>query len=383
MTKAFDKTSMTMRILHEGLNIFSRNIGVKIRGYKKYSGNDTEICIQIVDSCYNEEKKYFMASSGNYKVFYARDFGWCVQSLLNLGYKKQVEDTLKYAMDAYKKNNVISVAINSSGRPFNFPDTYSPDSAAYMYRSLRIAKAKDIILKNKKFLNEQLKVFESEVLTSDGLLRNKRFSGMRDHVKAYGLCYEIIMACMLCDEVDKINKLMSKHGKNFLDNVLKKYGLKKNLVKNYWNGSYFEDGLDDKYCSGHVNTYPFYLELITDKRMLKNAIESIQKNGLDKPFPLKYGYSNNTKYIWQDIFAHDWEKNTMWTMLGMAYIDVLSRIDKQAALENLEQFHKLILKNHNFIEVYSGYEPYNSVFFSADDSMLWASMYLDLKKRLK
>jgi hypothetical protein len=370
---------MKWRIAHEGMKIFSRNIKVKIHGYKKYEGNDVEICTSVVNSCYDEKKQYFMSSNGNYKVFYSRDFGWCVQSLLNLGYKKQVNNTLRYAMLIYSDNRRFTVAINNKGQPFNFPDTYSPDSVAYMYRSLRIAKSNKLFLEHKKFLNEQLKVFESNVLTSEGLLQNKNFSGMRDHVKAYGLCYEMIIACMLCDEVDKINKMM---GKNILDNVLKKYDLKKNLIKYYWNGNYFEDGLNDKYCSGHVNTYPYYLDIITDRKMLLRTFKSIQENGLDKPFPLKYGYSKDTKYIWQDIFAHNWEKNTIWVMLGLTYINVLSRINKHSAKENLEQYRKLILKNKNFIEVYSGYEPYNSLFFSSDDSMLWASMYLDLKKRL-
>ena len=365
--------------IREGMKIFSRNLSVKIHGMKRYEGNDEEICRQIVDDCYDKKNKYFRASNGNYKLFYSRDFGWCVQSLLNLGYEKEVEHTLEYVMGIYHKYNKITVAINNKGRPFNFPDKYSPDSIAYLYRSLRIAKAKKTIIKYKDFLNEQLCLFEKEVLNKDGLLNNKSFSGMRDHVKAYGLGYDMIMACMLCDEVDKINKLF---GEDIINNTLKKYNLNKKLIKYYWNGKYFDDGLHDKYCSGHVNTYPYYLDLVTDKKMLISSIKSIQKNGLDKPFPLQYGYSKNTKFIWQDIFAHDWEKETMWAMLGLAYIDVVSKVDKKLAREYLEQYRRLIIKHQCFIEVYSEYEPYSSLFFSSDDSMLWTSMYLDLKKRL-
>jgi hypothetical protein len=117
--------------------------------------------------------------------------------------------------------------------------------------------------------------------------------------------------------------------------------------------------------------------------MLKSSIQSIQKNSLDKPFPLKYGYSKKTKFIWQDIFAHDWEKETVWGMLGLAYIDVVSKVDKQLAKEHLNEYYRMILKHQCFVELYSDYEPYKSLFFTADDSMLWASMYLDLKKKLK
>ena len=70
MTKSINKISMKWRIAHEGMKIFSRNIKVKIHGYKKYEGNDVEICTSVVNSCYDEKKQYFMSSNGNYKVFY-------------------------------------------------------------------------------------------------------------------------------------------------------------------------------------------------------------------------------------------------------------------------------------------------------------------------
>jgi len=366
--------------LREGGKIFLRHFNVKIHGLKTYEGSDEEICRKIIDDCYDKKSKFFQASNGNYKVFYARDFGWCINSLLNLGYSTEVNNTLKYALQTYSKNNKITVAINDKGRPFNFPEVYSPDSTAYMFRSLRIAKAKNLIMQYRDFLNIQLEVFEAEVIDKNGMPKHKHFSGMRDHVKAYGLCYDMIMACMLRDEIERINAFV---GRNILKNVLKKYNLKKNLIKHYWNGKYFNDGLYDKYCSGHVNTYPYFLDVITDNKMLKASIQSVQRNHLDKPFPLQYGYSKNTKFIWQDIVVHNWEKSTIWAMLGLAFIDIVSRVDKTTAEKYLDEFKRMIIKHQCFIELYSDYEPYQSLFFTADDSMLWASMYLYLKKKLK
>jgi len=373
---------MKLAILREGSKIFSRNARIKIRGFRKYSGTDTEICRKIIFECYNREKQYFMASGGNYKVFYSRDFGWCIEALLNLGYTGEVEHTLKYVMKIYNQHQKITVAINTEDGPYNFPEVYSPDSVAYLYRSLRIAKAKTLIKEYQEFLNDQLRIFETEVLdktSKAGRLQEKHFSGMRDHVNATNLCYDMIMACMLCDEVDKINHMM---GKTFIFNVLKKYDLRNQLIKQYWNGKYFNDALEDKYCSGHANTYPYFLDVIKDKNMLRLSMWSIQDHNLDKPFPLKYGHSSKTRFIWHEIFAPNWEKNTMWAMLGLAYIEVLSKVDKKKAVEHLEQYTDSISKNHCFIELYSRHRPYKSLFFSADDSMLWASMYLDLKRKL-
>ena len=62
-----------LEVLSEAKNIFFRNLNVKLNGLKKYSGTDEEICRKIIDNCYNSKKEYFMASNGNYKIFYARD----------------------------------------------------------------------------------------------------------------------------------------------------------------------------------------------------------------------------------------------------------------------------------------------------------------------
>jgi len=369
-----------LEIAREGMRIFSRNIYVKMHGLKKYSGDDEQICRSIIDECYDTKKNYFMASSGNYRLFYSRDFGWCIQSLLHLGYRAEVENTLRYALKNYSAHGKITVAINDKGHAFNFPNIYSPDSVAYLYRSLRISKSKKLIEQYRQFLNEQLAIFESEVIDENGMVRSKRYSGMRDHVKVKRACYDMIMACMLCDEVEKINKFI---GKDSLENVLKKHDLKNNLLKHYWNGKYFIDGLDDRYCSGHVNTYPYYLDVITDKKMLKSSIKSMMQHGLDVPLPLRYGYSKNTRFIWQEMFVSNWEKNTSWSMLGLAYIDVVSRIDVKSAKKYSKIYENSISKNKCFIELYSGSDYYNSLFFTSDDSMLWASMYIDLKKRLK
>jgi hypothetical protein len=366
--------------IREGFKIFSRNIAVKLNGFKQYSGSDEDICKAIIDSCYDNKKQYFRASSGNYTVFYARDLGWCIESLMNLGYDTEIHNTLRYALKIYYKNQGITVAINDLGKTFNFPNIYSPDSVAYFFRALRIAKEKDLIYQYKEFLNREVKVFESKVIDLDGMLKNKHFSGMRDHVKSYGLCYDMIMACMLCDEIELLNKMCKE---TVINNPLKKYALKSKLNKYYWNGNYFIDGLTDEYCSGHANTYPYFVNVVTDIGKLKSSIRSIKENGLDKPFPLKYGYSKNTKFIWQEMLAPDWEKDTSWVMLGLAYIQIVSKVDKTKAREYLNQYKKLILKNRAFIELYSGDKPYTSLFFCADDSMLWASMYLDLKKKLK
>ena len=244
-------TLRNMRILAgEGLRMLFVNARAKLFGLKKPSGNDIERCRQIVEDCYDKKLRCFRVTQrfGNYPVFYARDFGWCTQALINLGHKPRVLSSLDYALKKYSKHKGIKVAINLRGLPFDFPDVYSPDSVAYLFRSLRIAEARSLIVEYKDFLNSEIKRFEGIAIGSNGLIQRKHFSGMRDYSVSKGSCYDMIMACMLSDEIDKINKMIRadkivKYGKNMkakaniLDNTLAKYPLKKNLIKYFWTGN--------------------------------------------------------------------------------------------------------------------------------------------------
>lgn len=357
--------------------MFKRNIKVKRSGFEKVSGSDEEICKNIIDSCWNG--KYFSTcpKDGHYG-FYSRDFGWCTDSLINLGYKKEVDKTLEYALAIFEKNNGMCVSINPSGIPFNFPNVYSPDSVAYMFRSLRINGNKNLIDKYSKFLNSETKKFKETCIDDSGTINKRHFSGMRDYAVIKGSCYDMIMACMLDEEIDKINKLIKKE---VIKNPFKNMDLKSNLKKHFWDNKYFYDYKDAVY--GHNNIYPYFLDVIKDKKMLKLSIKSIHESQLDHPIPLKYESNNkHAKFIWQEMFVSGWEKHTSWTMLGMAYIDVLSRIDKKRAKNYIKQYKKLI-EQYGFVEVYDGVKPYQSLFYASETRMLWAAMYLDLKKRLR
>ena len=362
--------------MREGWRIFKRNIKIKFSGFEKFSGSDEEICRKIIDSCWNG--RYFSTCpAGGHYGFYSRDFGWCVESLIRLGYKNEVDKTLDYALSIFEKDDGISVSINPSGKPFNFPNIYSPDSVAYIFRSLRISKNKVLILKYKDFLNTEAKRFCDTCIGDDGLIRKEHYSGMRDYAIINGSCYDMIMACMLDDEINKINKFMKKV---LIKNPFYGLDLKKNLIYKFWNGKYFYD--NDGVVYGHNNVYPYFLDVIREKKMMNSSLKAVHEVKLDDPLPLKYESDNkNTEFIWQEIFVNGWERHTSWTMLGMAYIDVLSRADKRKAISHIEQYKKLIEEN-GFVEVYDGLKPYQSLFYAAETRMLWAAMYLDLKKRL-
>lgn len=358
--------------------MFKRSIRIKFSGFERIKGTDEEICRTIIQKCFNG--RYLQTSLYSYTGVFARDFGMSIRSLLYLGYTEYVMTTIKFMMDRYSKNNAITVAIDKKGRPYNFPNKYSPDSVAYFFRSLRIAKVKDLIIKHKDFLNSEIKRFEELAIDKEkGIIKNLSFSGMRDHEIAKSSCYDMIMACMLCDEIEKINVLI---GKEILLNPLKKYDLKRNLINYYWNGKYFTNSLTDRTITGHCNVFPYLLDVVKDKRMMRSSLNEIRKSKLDVPFPLKYGHSDKTKFVWQEIFARGWEYETVWVFLGLPYIEITSKIDKKLAKRYLTQYKDNIEKDGAFIEVYNAdSSPYNYLFYCADTTMIWASMYLELKKK--
>ncbi len=175
-----------------------------------------------------------------------------------------------------------------------------------------------------------------------------------------------------------------KNGTEILRNPLKKYALKKNFLKQYWNGSYFKNSVTDGTLTGHCNIFPYQLGVITDKKMMASSLQQIQRHKLNDPFPLKYECrAKKGTFIWQEFFVKDWEYDGVWSFLGMPYIKMLSRIDKTKARHELKKYQKLIEKHKGLIEVYDAQgTPYQSSFFSTETRMLWAAMYLDLKKRL-
>ncbi|MBW2966116.1 hypothetical protein KY342_03365 [Candidatus Woesearchaeota archaeon] len=357
--------------LSEAWRIFKRSRYVKKHGVKKYRGNAERICKQIVKDCWNG--RYFQVSTGHFNEFYVRDFGWCIDSLLKLGYKKEVKKTLEYAIDIYSKQG-LKTTITSNGKTVDV-FTYAPDSLAFLVRSLRVLGDKDLVKKYKDFLIKEIDKFYDLVVDKEtGLVRSDRyFSSIKDEAKRRSSCYDNSMVAMLNNELIKLN----------FHNPLKKYNFKKTIKHMFWNESYFVDSLrgDKEIVTGDANIFPFWTEVFDDKEMLKNAIEQIQLNKLDQPFPLRYSYSknHNQKMNFVEKFVPNYERDTCWMHMGLLYIQLVKQIDKEKAQEYKMKYKELIEKYHNFLEVFNpDGTPFKSRFYYADEGMLWTANYLFL-----
>jgi len=354
----------------EAFRILKRNLYVRKKGFKKYSGSAEEICRKITEDCWNG--KYFQVSTGHFQEFFIRDFGWCVDSLLKLGYKEEVIMTLKYALKIYSEQG-LKTTISPSGKAFDI-FTYSPDSLAYLIRSLRAAKAYNLIKVYKKFIEIETKKFYSKVIDKKtGLVKkNVYFSSMRDQAKRRSSCYDNIMAAMLSDELNKLK----------LYNPMKKIDFKKLIKENFWTGKYFLDDVSgSKVITGDSNTIPFWTGVFEDRKMLRSAVNEIQKQKLDMPFPLKYCASKKSsdKMIFMEKFIAGYERNTCWLHIGPIYVQIVKKINPKKAREYKLRYKRIIERYKNFIEVFNAdSKPYSCKWYYADEGMLWAANYLIL-----
>ena len=333
----------TKEHLVEAWRMFSRHMKVKGKNFTRLGRSDEEIGLKTIDRLWNGH--YFKTSLGHYPGFYARDFGMTIDALMKLGHRKKIIQTLNYALSRYEKAGEIKTFINVKGKPVNFPNVYSPDSVAYMLRSVRVSKDKKLIERYKPFLQKEVyRFYNLAIQKITGEIKRKiHFGGMRDHSKRDSSCYDNVMAAVVSREADLLG----------LDNPLNRFDYKKILEEKFWTGNFFRDDQSSNTLSADANIYPFWLDIIKDKKKLVKTIISIKNANLDKPFPIKYVSRKSRKgeTIMAEKLVEDWEADAIWPMSALPYIDIVSKVDKKLARKHLDQYKRLMEKYGTFLEV--------------------------------
>ncbi|PIN87520.1 hypothetical protein COV12_03500 [Candidatus Woesearchaeota archaeon CG10_big_fil_rev_8_21_14_0_10_32_24] len=353
--------------LTEGSRVFLNSLKSRIH-QKKYKGNAEEICRQVIDDCWNE--RYFQTSTGNFKQFWTRDFGWCVSSLLKLDYEKQVHQTIRYAFNRFKSANKITTTITPRGKPFDFP-TLAVDSLPWFIHALKVSKFQ--YYEHKDFLNKEILVYFKKVINEQtGLVKpDEHFSSMKDLAVRKSSCYDNCMVGMLADDLKSL-KLVNPFAKFNYPDLIKRH---------FWNGEYFYDDLTKKeYVAGDANIFPFLTGLIKDQDMLEKALKKIEEEELDKPFPLKYTSSReHINYIWEEFFNKDYESTALWQHMGPLYVRLVKEVNPDKGNILMKNYLTLIEKHQNVLEVFAeNGKPHRTPFYYSDSGMLWAANYLTL-----
>ncbi len=335
---------------------------------KKYEGNATQICNQIINDCWNG--RYFQTSTTNFTQFWTRDFGWCTKSLLTLKYEKEVHQTLRYALNHFKEHHKITTTITPGGKPFDFP-TYAVDSLPWLIHSIKVSKFPYYSFRD--FLNKEIKKFYSTVINQHtGLVKPEiHFSSIKDFAVRKSSCYDNCMVALLAKDLKGMK----------LDNPFETFSYPELIKRHFWNGEYFYDDLGhQKYVAGDANLFPFALGIMNDREMLESALKKVHEGGLDQPFPLKYTAGReNVAFIWQENFLHNYESNAIWMHMGLLYVKLLQQIDKERSKAYKEKYKQLIEQHKNFLEVFDQKgKPFSTPFYYCDSGLLWAANYLAL-----
>ncbi len=353
--------------LTEGSRIFVKSLQNRFAP-QKFAGNANEICKEIIDLCFNGH--YFQTSLRNFSQFWTRDFGFCTQSLVQLGHKEKVHQTLRYALNRFQQKGFITTTITPQGAPYDFP-RMAVDSLPWLMHSIRVSSFP--IYNYKDFLRKQVALFVQLIVDpKTGLVySDKQFSSIKDFSIRHSSCYDNCMLGLLSHELDLLK----------LENPLKKYDYSNLLVKYFWSGKYFYDDLQKKdYVAGDANLFPFLLGVVSDKDMLHKAFSSMEDAGLVGPFPLKYtAQRKEVRFIWQEVIMRNYESNAIWMHMGPLYVKLLKSVDEEKAKMYKEKYSELIEKAGNFLEVYEANgKPYANVYYHCDQGMLWAANYLTL-----
>lgn len=356
----------------EGLRIFFRRLRVLFFGLRKYPGDSKQICEQIIQDSYNYEKNYFMVSTGHFKVFYCRDFGWITKSLIELGHRDKVKNTLAYALEQFKKYGRVRTTINPQGIPFDFP-YYAVDSLPYILNSLAILNDKKLVDGYREFLNSEIDYFFKEVVdTKTGIVKkDKFFSSMKDHSQRKSSCYDNCMLYMMQKSCDALR----------LNNPLKNYNYKKIILSKFWTGRYFLDDLSGKrYVAGDAQVFPFWTGVVDDKKMLMKVIGTIQENNLDYPLPLKYtSFSEGLNFHCASFLASNYEGDVLWAHMAMLYVALVGNVDPKLQRFYIDKYKCSIEKYGTYLELYNpDGTPYSTLLYHADEGMSWCANYLNL-----
>jgi hypothetical protein len=372
----------------DGLRLTLRSTKNRIISPKKYTGNTEEICRRIIKDCFHPTKKYFRVSPNNFSQFYSRDFGMCCESLLYLGYKKEVRETIIYAMDIFARHKRITTAITPFGTPVDFP-SFTPESASYMLNSIILLNDKEIIAKNKDlFTGIAEHIYDSHIDKNNGLLRKDiHYSSMKDHALRQSDCYNNCMLALFAKNLKKIKV------KSSLDNYDYKKATENNfLIKNKQGRKYFlEDLSGSKIFASDANIFPFWTNLFDvkeakNKKLFVDIIQIIQEKKLDFPWPLKYTTkedASKTLHI-ADVLVPGYEKDTIWMHLGLCYLKAIKDLEPKLLKNYLDKYQNLILDNKTFHEVFdSNGKIFSRLLYKSDEAMLWCSIFLELQLSFK
>ena len=104
-----------------------------LRGHVRHPGTAAAILPAVVERCWDGRR--YAASGGQFRQFWARDFGFAAPALVRLGHGARVDASLDWALAAWARAGRVSTTIFPGARPADVWD-YGVDSLPFVLRAL-------------------------------------------------------------------------------------------------------------------------------------------------------------------------------------------------------------------------------------------------------
>ena len=340
------------------------------RRIRRFKGTPEQICEQILEALWTH--KFYLTSLGHYSYLWIRDFGTVADALVQLGHKKRVHTTIRWALQHYKSHGRVTLCIDSLGQTFNAPEQ-SIDALPWLLHAIVVSDF-SLSENDRSYLELQLYDYAHTFLSANGMLHDGHFAELRDGVLYHQSAYAVTMVARLAQCVQHLGL----RGFRFR---AKQY--RELLLETYWNGHYFNADSRTSVFSAECNLFPFTLGIIDDADKATSVLNHIHATGLDRPYPMRY--TNDPSAFRQRWWARSVMRNyagtTIWTWHGAFYLQLLRHYGHVNYAAQLTAFEAMIVRYGTFPELLRPDGTwYKTIVYKGDEGMVWCALYLTLAK---
>lgn len=354
------------------LRVAMRQVKARYFGtLQHFPGNARQVCEAVVSDTWNGT--FYETSLGHYDYFWMRDFGTVAKSLTEIGHKKEVHQTLAWALKHYRKANHVTICIDRKGRAFSAPGRQSIDALPWLVHSLQVSGF-PLTKQDKEFLNRRIKAYCKKYLNKhSGHLKKRRlFNELRDAVHYDRSAYALALTGRLSIAAGELGLTFPYPSSRYADE----------LISHYWTGSYFRTDAETDDFSAECALMPFFLGVINDPALAQATFDYILKEKLETPYPLTYSKGRlkfRYRFMMGPLAMPNYTGNTIWTWHATFYLHLLSQYKRPEYAKEYTKFASLIERHGNYPELVNADGSwYYAPFYRADPGMVWAALFLEL-----
>lgn len=336
----------------------------------RFEGDARQICQQILDQLW--EGDFYRTSLGHFDFFWMRDFGTVCQSLVRLGYVKQVHHTLRWALRFYRRANIVSTCIDKAGNCFEAPGR-AIDSLPWLLHCIEVSNY-SLNKVERKFIEHQLRKYRKIFLDPNGYIKQMKFAEMRDAVMYDRSAYAVSLVGRMAICVKKLGF------ESVFDIPASKY--RDELIDTYWNGRYFSADMKTTAFSAECALFPFFLGIVDDADKAESTFKYIAEKKLNEPYPLIYTDQPKAfRYHWwmSAPLMPDYASSTIWSWHGEYYLHLLKKYRSPQYDEQYRRFSRMIERHGTFPEMLNADGSwYYAPTYRGDPGMVWVALFLEL-----